>query len=114
MCRNTLYTPLSVSLPLSAGVYLSASDDNISAHPLAERVRGGTANRPPVMDSPTYKLHPATPGLVSCQTLFEHNIIWTFQSVDPSRRMPLGQFETTDRPTQQDTLILTLFIKSDS
>ena len=88
-------------------------DDNTSDRPLAERVRGGTANRPPVMDSPTYKLQPATPGLVSCQPIFEHNI-WTFQSVDPSRRWPLGQFETTDRPTQQDTLILTLFIKSDS
>ena len=114
-CAETRCTPpLSVSLPLSAGVYLSASDDNMSDHPLTERVRGGTANRPPVMDSPTYKLQPATPGLVSCQTLFEHNIIWTFQSVDPSRRMPLGQFETTDRRTQQDTLIPTLFIKSDS
>ena len=110
MQKHVVHPPLCLSPSLCRCIFICFRRQHV--RPSADRTGSWRDSQSP--SSHGFANQPATPGLVSCQTLFEHNIIWTFQSVDTSRRMPLGQFETTDRRTQQDTLIPTLFIKSDS
>ena len=111
MWGNTLYTPLCLSPSLCRCTYYLLQTTTCQT---IRRQNGFVEGQPIALQSWIRHLTASHTGarIVSATVRTQH--ISTFHSVDPSRRRPLGQFETTDRPTQQVTLIQTLFTTSDS